>query len=133
MTPVPLILIVEDEAIVANDIKETLLSLGYGIAGTAKYAESALEKIAETQPDLVLMDIHLAGPMDGIEAAGMVSLSFFSLPMQTTPCSSGQKLPNRTGTLSNPTMNGVFIPPLKWPYTNIPCSAGLRRVKRPPV
>jgi PAS domain S-box-containing protein len=72
MTPVPLILIVEDEAIVANDIKETLLSLGYGIAGTAKYAESALEKIAETQPDLVLMDIHLAGPMDGIEAAGFI-------------------------------------------------------------
>ncbi len=72
MTPTPLILIVEDEAIVANDIKETLISLGYGVAGTAKYAESALEKIAETQPDLVLMDIHLAGPMDGIEAAGFI-------------------------------------------------------------
>lgn len=72
MTPAPVILIVEDETIVANDIKETLISLGYGVAGTAKYAESALEKISETQPDLVLMDIHLAGPMDGIEAAGFI-------------------------------------------------------------
>ncbi len=72
MTSLPVIFIVEDEAIVANDIKETLLSLGYGVAGTARSGEIALEKIKETQPDLVLMDIHLAGPMDGIEAAGHI-------------------------------------------------------------
>jgi PAS domain S-box-containing protein len=68
----PVIFIVEDEAIVANDIKETLVSLGYGVAGTAKSAEIALEKIQETRPDLVLMDIHLAGKMDGIDAAGQI-------------------------------------------------------------
>lgn len=68
----PSIFIVEDEAIVADDIKETLQSLGYTVAGTAKSGESALEKVAQTGPDLVLMDIHLASTMDGIETAGEI-------------------------------------------------------------
>jgi PAS domain S-box-containing protein len=72
MTAVPLIFIVEDEGIVADDIRETLVSLGYSVAGTAKSGEKALEMIAATRPDLVLMDIHLAGPMDGIDAAGEI-------------------------------------------------------------
>jgi PAS domain S-box-containing protein len=76
MTPAPVILIVEDEAIVANDIKETLTSLGYRVAGTARSGEIALQKIAETRPDLVLMDIHLAGAMDGIDAAGEIHTTY---------------------------------------------------------
>ncbi len=63
------IFIVEDEAIVAADLKETLISLGYTVAGTAKSGEIALKKVVETKPDIVLMDIHLAGEMDGIETA----------------------------------------------------------------
>jgi AmiR/NasT family two-component response regulator len=66
------ILIVEDEAIVADDIRQTLLSLGFGIAGTAKSGEIAVTTLAETRPDLVLMDIHLAGAMDGVHAAGEI-------------------------------------------------------------
>jgi len=68
----PVILVVEDEAIVATDIRDTLVSRGYDVVGTARTGESALEKIAETLPDLVLMDIHLAGKMDGIETAGKI-------------------------------------------------------------
>jgi PAS domain S-box-containing protein len=63
------IFIVEDEAIVVNDLKETLESLGYSVIGTAKSGEAAIQNIAETKPDLVLMDIHLAGTMDGVRAA----------------------------------------------------------------
>ncbi|MFA4876010.1 MAG: response regulator [Methanoregula sp.] len=63
------IFIVEDEAIVASDIKETLQSLGYTVEGTAKTGETAVEKVNVRHPDLVLMDINLAGSMDGIEAA----------------------------------------------------------------
>jgi len=70
------ILIVEDEAIVANDIKETLISLGYGVAGIAKSGENALEKVNKLRPDLVLMDIHLATAMDGIEAAGKIHVLY---------------------------------------------------------
>ena len=72
----PEILVVEDEAIVANDIRDTLINLGYGVAGTAKSGTAALEKAAETRPDLVLMDIHLIGKMDGIEAAGQIHAKY---------------------------------------------------------
>jgi PAS domain S-box-containing protein len=76
MITTPRIFVVEDEAIVADDIKETLTSLGYHALGTAKSGEVALEKIAETTPDLILMDIHLSGKMDGIEAAGRVHAEY---------------------------------------------------------
>jgi CheY-like chemotaxis protein len=68
----PGIFIVEDESIVANDLKETLMSLGYDVKGIARSGENAVEAIRETRPDLVLMDIHLAGKMDGVEAAGKI-------------------------------------------------------------
>lgn len=74
------IFIVEDEAIVANDLKETLQSLGYAVAGTAKSGETAVEKIGELRPGLVLMDIHLAGTMDGIETAAKVH-SLYNIPV----------------------------------------------------
>ncbi|MCK9579294.1 MAG: response regulator [Methanoregula sp.] len=66
------ILIVEDEAVVADDMQETLRSLGYTVMGTAKSGETALEKLSATLPDIVLMDINLAGTMDGIETAGRI-------------------------------------------------------------
>ncbi|MDD1693741.1 MAG: response regulator, partial [Methanoregula sp.] len=72
----PAIFIVEDEAIVASDIRETLISLGYRAAGIAKSGELALEKIKAAQPDLVLMDIHLAGEMDGVDTAGKVHVLY---------------------------------------------------------
>jgi PAS domain S-box-containing protein len=68
----PSILVVEDEAIVADDLSETLRSLGYTVAGTARTGEIALGKVSETHPDLVLMDIHLASAMDGIETAAAI-------------------------------------------------------------
>lgn len=76
----PAIFIVEDEAIVANDIRETLKSLGYDTPGIAKSGENALEKVKEVKPDLVLMDIHLAGEMDGVEAAGQIH-ALYDIPV----------------------------------------------------
>lgn len=76
----PAIFIVEDEAIVANDIRETLISLGYSSAGIAKSGELAMEKIRVAQPDLVLMDIHLAGQMDGVDTAGQVH-ALYDIPV----------------------------------------------------
>ncbi|MFA4848815.1 MAG: response regulator [Methanoregula sp.] len=72
----PAIFIVEDEAIVANDIKETLKSLGYEAPGIAKSGEIALEMIKKFKPDLVLMDIHLATQMDGVETAGIIHVLY---------------------------------------------------------
>ncbi len=65
----PKILIVEDEAIIAADIAGKLGRLGYEIAGTAMRGPEAVALAHEHRPDVVLMDIHLIGPMDGIEVA----------------------------------------------------------------
>ncbi|MCK9579295.1 MAG: response regulator [Methanoregula sp.] len=76
----PAIFIVEDEAIVANDIRETLESLGYDVPGIAKSGEIALEKVGTIRPDLVLMDIHLATQMDGVETAGRIH-ALYGIPV----------------------------------------------------
>lgn len=63
------ILVVEDERIVAKDIVKSLQRLGYIVMASVASGEEAIQKVAENQPDLVLMDIMLKGEMDGIEAA----------------------------------------------------------------
>lgn len=63
------ILVVEDERITAEDIKDGLISLGYKVPGVVYSGEDAVIKAGELRPDLVLMDIRLEGEMDGIEAA----------------------------------------------------------------
>jgi len=72
----PKILIVEDEQIIARDIKECLLGLGYDVTYPASTGEEAIKKAEETQPDLVLMDIVLKGNFSGIESARQIRESF---------------------------------------------------------
>jgi signal transduction histidine kinase len=79
-TPMTRIFCVEDEHIVARDIRQQLIRLGYDPAGHAVRAEDAIEKIALDPPDLVLMDIQLAGAMDGITAAQQLN-ERFDLPV----------------------------------------------------
>lgn len=67
------IYIVEDEAIIAMDLRDRLQAQDWEVVGLAFAAEQALPEIAALQPDLVLMDIILAGGMDGIEAAGLIA------------------------------------------------------------
>jgi signal transduction histidine kinase len=63
------ILIVEDESIIALDIKRTLSKAGYTIVGIAVSSEEAIALTAEQAPDLVLMDISIEGNIDGIDTA----------------------------------------------------------------
>jgi CheY-like chemotaxis protein len=63
------ILIVEDEAITVSALKRELASLGYEVAGTASTADEALRAVELQKPDLVLMDITLAGGVNGVVAA----------------------------------------------------------------
>jgi two-component system, response regulator PdtaR len=65
----PRILIVEDEALLAADIGDSLSDMGFEVVGFAQTGESAISQASEKTPDLVLMDIQLRGSMDGIEAA----------------------------------------------------------------
>jgi len=63
------VLIVEDERIIAIDMRRRLEKLGYEVVGPADTAEEALALASSTKPDLILMDIRLKGDQDGLEAA----------------------------------------------------------------
>ena len=70
------ILIVEDEWIIALDIKRHLSKLGYGVVGIANCAEKAMELFTETRPDLVLMDVYIQGEKNGIAVAELLRQQF---------------------------------------------------------
>ncbi|MDD5142038.1 response regulator [Methanoregula sp.] len=72
----PSVFIVEDETVVGMDIHDVLTGFGYKVEGIAKTGEDALERIPASLPDIVLMDIHLAGKMDGIETADRVHTEY---------------------------------------------------------
>ena len=63
------ILIVEDEFLLALQTEQLLLESGFTVAGMAADAPTAVRLAGETRPDLVLMDIRLNGPRDGVDAA----------------------------------------------------------------
>ncbi len=74
------IMVVEDESIVAKDIQNRLKRLGYKVNDIVSSGEEAIRKAAETQPDLILMDIVLKGEIDGIEAAKQIN-TLFNVPI----------------------------------------------------
>jgi two-component system, response regulator PdtaR len=63
------LLIVEDDHLVAMELEHVLLDAGFEVSGTAVTAEEAVRLAVEEKPDLVIMDIRLAGPRDGVDAA----------------------------------------------------------------
>lgn len=75
----PKILIVEDESIVALDIKQTISMIGYRPAGIANDFKGAIKKIEADRPDLILIDIKLKGEEDGLQLAKAIN-SKYKLP-----------------------------------------------------
>ncbi len=70
------ILIVEDEGIVAEEIRIRLKNQGYAVPGIASSGREAIKAVTEMRPDLVLMDIKLKGDMDGIDTTTEIRASF---------------------------------------------------------
>jgi len=70
------ILVVEDEMIVAKDIQNRLIKLGYSVVEIISNGEAAIREVAKSCPDLVLMDIKLKGEIDGVEAAKEIYTRF---------------------------------------------------------
>lgn len=66
------ILLIEDERIIALDIQMRLERLGYDVIGVAASGEQAIQLTAESNPDLIIMDIQLAGEIDGVAAAKII-------------------------------------------------------------
>lgn len=70
------VLLVEDETIVARDIENMLLGLGYNVPDVLSLGKESVEKVKVLKPDIVLMDIRLKGEIDGIEAADQIYKEF---------------------------------------------------------
>ena len=66
------ILIVEDESIVAKDLKQRLENMGYFVLGIVSNGKDAISKSNEMQPNIILMDIILKGDLDGIKTAQII-------------------------------------------------------------
>ncbi len=80
MAPISLY-IVEDELIIAHDLRSKLIAFGYEVMGIDTKGEHAVENIAalkenDKEPDIVIMDVRLAGKMDGIEAARILTENY---------------------------------------------------------
>lgn len=70
-------MIVEDDVIIAKIIQISLEGMGYQVTRIVKTGEDAILKAKQDRPDLILMDIHLIGPIDGIEAAKNIRSTLF--------------------------------------------------------
>ncbi len=65
----PRALIVEDEALVAEELRERLSRLGFSVIAAVDSGEEGVAIATRERPDLVLMDIRLKGEKDGLQAA----------------------------------------------------------------
>ena len=88
------IMIVEDESLIAEDIRMSLINNGYIVPSVVSMGETAIEKVNSDKPDLILMDIMLAGKMDGIETAGAIR-SKFNIPVVYLTAYSDEKILGR--------------------------------------
>ncbi|MEH2349339.1 MAG: diguanylate cyclase [Nostoc sp.] len=88
------ILVVEDEKVIASNIRKSLQKLGYSVSEITKSGEEAIKKVAETHPHLVLIDICLAGEIDGIHIADIIQNQFHLPVVYLTDCSEHETLHN---------------------------------------
>jgi CheY-like chemotaxis protein len=69
ISPEPRALIVEDEILIAEELRERLSRLGFSVIAAVDSAEEGIAIATRERPDLVLMDIRLKGAKDGVQAA----------------------------------------------------------------
>jgi PAS domain S-box-containing protein len=120
------ILIVEDEQIVAWDIKERLEGLGYQIAARATSGEAAIVNLEKSKPDLVLMDIQLPGQLNGIETAQII-YDKFNIPVVYLTAHSDEKT-LEAATQTNPF--GYLLKPFQARELHSTIQIALRRHER---
>ena len=92
------IFITEDEFIVSKSLQNKLESLDYDVVGTATSGEKTLEKIRITKPDLILMDVMLAGELDGIQTAQIIKKEF-GIPVIFLTAYSSEEIYRRAATV----------------------------------
>ena len=70
------IIIIEDEALIAIEIESTLSLLGYQVVGKAMNGDKALDLFANTQCDLIILDISIKGTLTGIDLAKVIRAKY---------------------------------------------------------
>jgi two-component system cell cycle sensor histidine kinase/response regulator CckA len=70
------IVVVEDETVIAMELRDRLKKLGYEVCAVVSSGEEAIKKTCELNPDLVMMDIMLEGKIDGVEATKRIRQQF---------------------------------------------------------
>jgi CheY-like chemotaxis protein len=94
------IAVVEDEGIVAMDIRKSLQLLGYNVAFVSDSGEKAIVKLNELKADLVLMDVVLKGKMDGIDAAKII-INEMNIPIVFVTAFEDESTRKRTERIKN--------------------------------
>lgn len=105
----PAVLIVEDELLVAKDLQQTLLRMGYDAFAIAASADEAVARASEQRPDIVLMDIRIKGEKDGIETAQLLR-SRFRTPIVYLSAHSDEAMIMRAKTTEP---DGYLLKPIK--------------------
>ena len=70
------VLVVEDDPIIAFDIRQYLADQNYTVIGVVPSGEQALDKVHQSMPDIILMDIKLKGSLNGIQTAKRIQDEF---------------------------------------------------------
>lgn len=121
--PLARILVVEDQAIIAFDLKRRLERMGYEVIGIADSGKDALALALEGQPDLILMDIIIYGPLDGIETAQSI-LKQRDIPIVFLTAHSDPQTLERAKTLAP---YGYIVKPFEERDLNTTVDLALRR------
>lgn len=121
------ILIVEDETIVALDIKSAIKKLGYEVTDTVTNHDDTLKSIGEDKPDIILMDIHLENSLDGIQTAHDIQKNA-NIPIIYLSAFSDDETISRA-IETNPV--GYLIKPFKREELKSTIQLGLHRINQP--
>jgi len=70
------VLVVEDEPLIAEDIRETLDNIDFEVSGVAYDSDTAFDELASNPPDIVLLDVNLGGDVDGIHIAELINKQY---------------------------------------------------------
>ncbi len=101
------ILIVENDLSVAEEIGNILETKGYTIAGIAQSGKEAITLVPESEPDLILIDILLAGELDGIETSRKIRKKY-NVPQIYLTDHSDEEIFKRA---KKPSLTGIFLSP----------------------